>query len=76
MALRVMIVGSGDIVHNLRAVDFRSGVTPDWSPRFNETAKRLILTRDHDPLIDWASLGPDADRRSRPQAEHPGHLQR
>jgi 4,5-DOPA dioxygenase extradiol len=57
----VMIVGSGDIVHNLRAVNFRSGVTPDWSPRFNETAKRLILARDHDPLIDWASLGPDAD---------------
>lgn len=57
----VMIIGSGDIVHNLRAVDFRSGVTPDWSPRFNETAKRLIVQRDHDPLIDWRSLGPDAD---------------
>ena len=56
-----MIVGSGDIVHNLRAVNFRSGTTPDWSPRFNDTAKRLILARDHDPLIDWRSLGADAD---------------
>ncbi len=57
----VMIVGSGDIVHNLRAVNFRSGTTPDWSPRFNETAKRLIVERDHDPLIDWRSLGADAE---------------
>lgn len=57
----VMIVGSGDIVHNLRAVNFRSGTTPDWSPRFNETAKRLILDRHHDPLIDWRSLGADAE---------------
>jgi 4,5-DOPA dioxygenase extradiol len=56
----VMIVGSGDIVHNLRDVNFRSGVTPDWSPRFNETAKRLIAAGDHQPLIDHASLGDDA----------------
>ena len=55
----VMIVGSGDIVHNLRAADFRRPETPEWAPRFNETAKRLILTRDHDPLIDHAGLGED-----------------
>lgn len=57
----VMIVGSGDIVHNLRDVNFRTGATPDWAPRFNETAKQLIVTGDHDALIDYAGLGPDAD---------------
>ncbi|MES2032698.1 MAG: 4,5-DOPA dioxygenase extradiol [Pseudomonadota bacterium] len=56
----VLIVGSGDIVHNLRAVDFRTGQVPDWAPRFNETAKRLIATGEHGPLIDFESLGPDA----------------
>jgi 4,5-DOPA dioxygenase extradiol len=56
----VLIVGSGDIVHNLRAVDFRRGETPDWAPRFNETAKALIVAGDHGPLIDYESLGPDA----------------
>ncbi len=56
----VMIVGSGDIVHNLRAVDFRTGATPDWAPRFNETAKRLIVERDHGPLIAHGGLGEDA----------------
>jgi 4,5-DOPA dioxygenase extradiol len=57
----VLIIGSGDIVHNLRAVNFRTGEVPDWAPRFNETAKALIAAGDHDPLIDWRSLGPDAE---------------
>ena len=57
----VLIVASGDIVHNLRDVDFRTGATPAWAPRFNETAKSLIETGDHEPLIDWQALGPDAD---------------
>ena len=57
----VLIVGSGDIVHNLRAVNFRGGETPDWAPRFNDQAKALIAASDHRPLIDWRTLGPDAD---------------
>ena len=56
----VLIVGSGDIVHNLRDVDWRGGATPDWAPRFNATAKALIESGDHGPLIDFGSLGPDA----------------
>ena len=57
----VLIVGSGDIVHNLRAVNFRTGEIPDWAPRFNDAAKALIAAGDHDPLIDWRGLGPDAE---------------
>lgn len=57
----VLIVASGDIVHNLRDVDFRNGETPAWSPRFNDTAKALIASGDHETLIDWQRLGPDAD---------------
>jgi 4,5-DOPA dioxygenase extradiol len=56
----VLIVASGDIVHNLRAVDFRRPETPDWAERFNETAKRLIETGEHGPLIAYDSLGEDA----------------
>ncbi len=65
----VLIVASGDIVHNLRDVNFRTGATPEWAPRFNETAKRLIETGDHEPLIDWEALGPDA-RAAINSAEH------
>ena len=57
----VLIMGSGDIVHNLRAIDWRQPTAPAWADRFNETAKRLIAAGDHDPLIDWRSLGADAE---------------
>jgi hypothetical protein len=53
----VLIMGSGDIVHNLRAADFRRPEAPAWADRFNEAAKALILAGDHDPLIDWRSPG-------------------
>lgn len=65
----VLIVGSGDIVHNLRDVDWRAGATPAWAPRFNATAKALIESGDHRPLIDWQGLGPDAEA-SINSAEH------
>ena len=56
----VMIIGSGDIVHNLRAADFRRPESPAWADRFNTAAKRLIEQGDHQPLIDYAQLGEDA----------------
>jgi len=65
----VLLIGSGDIVHNLRAADFRRPEAPEWAERFNETAKALILAGDHDPLINWESLGPDAEA-SINSAEH------
>ena len=66
----VLIVGSGDWVHNLRAA-FRGhgGERHDWADRFNETVKDLIARGDHAPLIDWMSLGQDA-RLSIPTDEH------
>ncbi|PTS86270.1 MULTISPECIES: 4,5-DOPA dioxygenase extradiol [unclassified Caulobacter] len=57
----VMLIGSGDIVHNLRAIDFRRPETLPWAERFNDRAKALITAGDHDALIDWQALGPDAE---------------
>ncbi|WP_168077691.1 4,5-DOPA dioxygenase extradiol [Caulobacter sp. SSI4214] len=57
----VLIMGSGDIVHNLRAADFRRPEAPAWADRFNEEAKALIVSGNHDALIDWRELGPDAE---------------
>ena len=54
------MIGSGDIVHNLRAVDFRSPGSPDWARRFNEEAKRLILAENHLALAAYDDLGEDA----------------
>ncbi|MBN9319378.1 MAG: 4,5-DOPA dioxygenase extradiol [Caulobacterales bacterium] len=56
----VLIVASGDIVHNLRAADFRRPEAPPWADRFNEAAKDLIARGEHQPLIDYQTLGDDA----------------
>lgn len=58
----VLIIGSGNLVHNLHAYSWGSHRAEPfaWALRFEETARRLIESHDHDPLIDYESLGPDA----------------
>ena len=53
----VLIIGSGDIVHNLRV---RKPGVLDWALAFNQEAKRLIAAGDHDDLIHYDRLGPGA----------------
>jgi 4,5-DOPA dioxygenase extradiol len=64
----VMIAGSGDVVHNLRALR-RDGEPHDWARRFSQRVRAAIVARDHQPLIDWEGLGEDA-RLSIPTDEH------
>jgi 4,5-DOPA dioxygenase extradiol len=56
----IMILASGDIVHNLRAIDFRNPTPLDWAVRFNDQVKDLIVRGQHQPLIDYLNLGQDA----------------
>ncbi|MDP3806201.1 4,5-DOPA dioxygenase extradiol [Hydrogenophaga sp.] len=66
----VLILGSGDWVHNLGlAIRAQSAAPFEWADRFNETVKALIAAHDHVPLIDWISLGQDA-ALSIPTDEH------
>lgn len=67
----VLIVGSGNLVHNLRRYDWAgNGIAPyDWASRFENQAKDLILANDFAPLIDYECLGPDA-ALSIPTPEH------
>lgn len=54
----VLIIGSGNMVHNLRMVDFsRPDTGYDWAIEMNETFKKHILEGNHAPLQDYASLG-------------------
>lgn len=58
----VLIVGSGNLVHNLHAYAWgRQQVAPlDWAVRFEERARELLLAGDHDPLVAYETLGRDA----------------
>jgi 4,5-DOPA dioxygenase extradiol len=67
----VLVMGSGNLVHNLRAYAWgRHPAEPlAWALRFEERALELLLAREHGPLIDYETLGPDA-RLSIPTPEH------
>ena len=58
----VLIVGSGNIVHNLHTYAWgRHKVDPfDWAIRFDEKARELMLAGDHEPLIYYEAMGKDA----------------
>jgi 4,5-DOPA dioxygenase extradiol len=56
----VLIIGSGNMVHNLRAIDW-SGKTQgfDWALEANAKFKKLISEDEHQQLINnrtWAAL--------------------
>ena len=66
----ILIVGSGNIVHNLRAarLDDEHGAY-DWAREFDETARRLIMAGDHQALVNYQRLGQSA-RLAIPTDEH------
>ncbi len=65
----VLILGSGNIVHNLRLFDFRASATPEWAVRFDAIVKERIAANAHDDLIAFEAMGADA-RLAIPTAEH------
>ena len=60
----VLIIGSGNMVHNLRMVAWDKLGGPaygyDWALHMNQTFKDLISNKDHQPLIHYNSLGKEA----------------
>lgn len=64
----ILIVGSGNIVHNLGAVEWKDAAY-DWALEFDGQVRRLIVSGDHDAIIRYDQLG-DAAKASVPTAEH------
>ena len=60
----VLIIGSGNMVHNLRMIAFDKINEPeygfDWAKNINEKFKSLIQEGDHKPLINYSTLGKEA----------------
>ncbi len=66
----VLIVGSGNVVHNLMLMQASEGGRPfDWAKRFNEQVRAALSARDHLTLVNYDRLGEDA-RLSVPTNEH------
>jgi 4,5-DOPA dioxygenase extradiol len=66
----ILILGSGNIVHNLRLIDWGPDAVPlPWATEFNQFFKSQILAHQHLPLLDWQGAG-DAARLSIPTPEH------
>jgi len=66
----VLVVGSGNIVHNLRMANLRDESQPyDWAIEFDALSKQLIEAGDHQALINYDRLG-QAAQLSIPTPEH------
>jgi len=66
----VVLLGSGNVVHNLREIQWGDNAKPyPWAVQFNDTARTLLERRDHAPLVGYASMG-DAARMSVPTPDH------
>ena len=55
----LLIVGSGNMVHNLRLLDWSGGAHP-WATAFDQQLAALIRRHDHAALIDYPALGANA----------------
>jgi 4,5-DOPA dioxygenase extradiol len=64
----VLIIGSGNIVHNLRTMRFDGGAY-DWALAFDAISEAKIADRDDDALIDFEQFGAAA-QLSINSAEH------
>jgi 4,5-DOPA dioxygenase extradiol len=65
----VLVIGSGNIVHNLSLIRWHDDTPYPWAFEFNALSTGLIIAGDTDRLTDYLSLG-EAARLSIPTNEH------
>src|SRR6185312_11982725 len=58
----VLILGSGNIVHNLREFSFHDPRPLEWAVRADRRVREAIHAHDHAALADWNALGADVLR--------------
>jgi 4,5-DOPA dioxygenase extradiol len=56
----VMILGSGNVVHNLSRVNWDMQGGYPWALEFDEYVKKEIVTGQYDDVLDYSKAGPSA----------------
>jgi 4,5-DOPA dioxygenase extradiol len=64
----ILVLGSGNVVHNLRLMSREAAAAPSWATQFNQAVRSAVLGSDHRSLMDYAAL-PGA-QRAVPTPEH------
>ena len=65
----VLIIGSGNIVHNLSSIKFGGGSTYDWAQEFDSTIAEYIDDRDFNSVINFQNLG-ELSKMAHPAYDH------
>ncbi len=66
----ILIVGSGNVVHNLRALNWSEpNAGYDWAYEVNDTFKNIVQTGNHDELFNFVQKG-SAFNLAVPSMEH------
>ena len=65
----VLVIGSGNVVHNLRLIGWGGGAPYDWAKRFNDYVRDALSTGEYQRLIHYEQAGADA-RLAVPTPEH------
>lgn len=57
----ILIIGSGNIIHNLRMIEYEvNAPTVEWAKKLDTEIKQRIINKSHDDLIHIETLGTDA----------------
>lgn len=67
----VLVIGSGNIVHNLAEADFQNPDAPayDWARRYDEIVADKLMTGQHEPLLSYLTLD-TAAKQAVPSPDH------
>jgi 4,5-DOPA dioxygenase extradiol len=59
----ILVIGSGNIIHNLSMIDFNDNSAPfEWAKEFDSLVKTALENKDFHTLIDYQLLGKNAGK--------------